>query len=396
MTRNDLAERLRRLKKTAPEYAQGLGKEQEEKNLLLQGWEEIDRLVWHRTIEYPAPEWEDFSGPVFLPSREQQYRPPSNAHTGYTTENLLFFDTETTGLSGGAGNSIFLVGLGRIRNGRFLVDQYFLEDFPGEPALLHEVVGLYFQNNTLVISYNGRCFDMPLLTTRCVMNRITPPSSANFDLLYPARRLWRGILLSCSLGSLEENILNKPRGEDIPGRDVPARYFSFLRTKDPRLLTLVFSHNLQDIRSLGDLLLHFEYLSVLSSEDIILKSLCDPYGMALLLEEWEAQKAKELLFFAARKGNWRALYYLTKNLKREGRWKEAVELWEEQLEKGSSFAAVEMAKYYEHRLKDYTKALKTLSCISDRKSLSEDKRYRLEKRKARLLRKLKKGKTLSK
>lgn len=391
MARKNLAERLSRLKHTVPGVRHGLEKGAEGKRLHLPGWEQVHRLVWHRRVEFPAPEWKDFTGPAFFSPGRPQTELSSHGHPKYTPRDFLFFDTETTGLSGGAGNSIFLVGLGRIMEGSFLVDQYFLEDFPGEPTMLKAVVEGYFLENTLVVSYNGKGFDMPLVSSRCVMNRISPPSPAHFDLLYPARRLWRNQLDSCSLGSLEVHILHKPRGQDIPGRDVPSRYFAFLRSKDPRLLELVFSHNLQDIRSLGDLVLHFEYLSTLSPEELISKVYCDLYGMAVLIEGRDPQKAESLLFAAAPRGDWRSLQYLSRKLKREGRWEEAMMLWSEFLEDGSFYVAVERAKYYEHHLKDYGRALQSLSCISRDLRLSRDTQQLLEKRKNRLLRKLEKA-----
>src|SRR5699024_11659923 len=99
-------------------------------------------------------------------------------------------------------------------------------------------------------------FDLPLLDSRFTMNRMRGelPSLVSVDLLLPARRLWKLRIKSCRLANLEAQILGVPREHDLPGSEVPGRYFSFLKTGDESLLTDVLDHNREDVVSLGKLL----------------------------------------------------------------------------------------------------------------------------------------------
>jgi len=184
---------------------------------------------------------------------------------------LLFFDLETTGLSGGAGTMAFLVGCGAFDDAGFRVVQYFLSGYHAERDLLATLATVAEQYGGLV-SFNGRTFDVPLIQTRYQFHRLPSPfgEMAHFDMLHPARRLWkrRGEAgsgrgpdhrpdhlepSSCSLGALEEAILGVHRVGDVPGAEIPARYFQFLRTRDVRPLQPVFEHNRLDLLSLAAL-----------------------------------------------------------------------------------------------------------------------------------------------
>ena len=171
--------------------------------------------------------------------------------------DLSFIDCETTGLSGGAGTSVFLVGVGRVMNGRIEVVQYLLSDFPGERDYLERVLD-GMGRATVWVSYNGKAFDARLIETRCVMNGIAPPSPTHVDLLYWARRLWRRMLPDCSLSSVEAGVLGCPRDADIPGAEIPDRYFEYLRSRDAGALEPVVEHHRRDIVSLAQLFLTIE------------------------------------------------------------------------------------------------------------------------------------------
>ena len=132
-------------------------------------------------------------------------------------EQLLFIDTETTGLAGGAGTFAFLIGMGFWTPEGFAVEQFFMRDFDEEPALLEE-----FQNAlkpfSVLVSYNGRSYDLPLLNSRFITNRMRNPSASwpHIDLLYYTRSLWKRRIGDCSLGNLERQILGVGRTGDIP------------------------------------------------------------------------------------------------------------------------------------------------------------------------------------
>ncbi|HEV8633655.1 MAG TPA: ribonuclease H-like domain-containing protein, partial [Chloroflexota bacterium] len=169
--------------------------------------------------------------------------------TGMDPSRTVLLDCETTGLAGGTGTYLFLIGLGYFADGGFRVDQFFLRD-PSEerPALrvLGEVLGRF----EAVITFNGKCFDWPLIETRHLYARVVlrPTLPLHLDLLFPARRLYRRRLGSCSLVDLERGVLGLPqRRDDVPGWLIPQLYFEYLRRRDGRALVPVFEHNRADI-----------------------------------------------------------------------------------------------------------------------------------------------------
>lgn len=179
-------------------------------------------------------------------------------------EDLAFFDFETTGLSGGTGTLAFLAAVGWFEGPDLRVCQVFMDDFPGEVAFLQRVLHLLGRRK-LVATYNGGSFDMPLLRTRCVLNRIPCPDHGHMDLLPPARRLWSGAFASCALQELERELLGYERMDDIPGFLIPRIWLDYSAGKDEvegdfpddqdsrRLMDRVFAHNLRDIVSLARL-----------------------------------------------------------------------------------------------------------------------------------------------
>jgi hypothetical protein len=171
---------------------------------------------------------------------------------GIDPRRFLFLDTETTGLNGGVGTLVFLVGIGLFTDEGFEVRQYFLRNPAEEPAMLHAIHELLEQHEAL-ITFNGRSFDVPLLTTRYMLNRRHLDSERwpNLDLLHPARRLWRRRLESCRLSSLENAILGVYRtGDDVPGWLIPQLYHEYVRNGDGRQMQRVIYHNLMDILSM--------------------------------------------------------------------------------------------------------------------------------------------------
>ena len=147
---------------------------------------------------------------------------------GIGLRDLLFLDTETTGLSGGTGTYVFLVCLGWFEESEFVVEQYFMEDYDREPGLMEAVADRIRQFRAFV-TYNGKNFDVPLLRTRFLFNRQRNPlDQPDLDLLYPARRIWKGRLESCSLGTIEERIFELDRTSDVPGALIPQIYLDYI------------------------------------------------------------------------------------------------------------------------------------------------------------------------
>ncbi len=171
---------------------------------------------------------------------------------------LVFLDTETTGLSGGTGTLAFLVGLGMYEGEQFVLRQYFLRDPGEEEALLTALVDDLASRSGWV-TFNGRAFDLPLLETRLTLNRQRGAlgRKPHLDLLFPARRLYRGRLESCSLGHLEQHVFDIVREQDdVPGYLIPQMYQDYLRTGDSSEMHHVIYHNAMDILSMVTLMAH--------------------------------------------------------------------------------------------------------------------------------------------
>ena len=163
-----------------------------------------------------------------------------------------FLDTETTGLAGGSGTCAFLIGVGSIDCEGFRVRQFFMRDYCEEASVLYSLAA-HLARFDVLITYNGRSFDQPLLETRYTMCRSRHPfaSMEHLDLLYGARRLYKLRLESCRLVNLEYQILGLEREADVPGELIPYFYFEYLRTRQAFRLIPVFHHNVLDIVTLA-------------------------------------------------------------------------------------------------------------------------------------------------
>jgi len=172
-------------------------------------------------------------------------------------DRIVFLDTETTGIQGGAGMCPFLVGLGCFAGDEFHMLQYFIRDFDEEPSMLH-ALGERLSGFELVVTYNGTAFDIPLLETRFTLARLDSPfqNLSHFDLLFTARRLWKNGHGSCRLTALEREMLSFFRGPDVPGSMIPRVYFDYLQRRPSSTLNGVFTHNVHDVVSLAALTLH--------------------------------------------------------------------------------------------------------------------------------------------
>jgi hypothetical protein len=172
---------------------------------------------------------------------------------GTPLEHLVFLDTETTGLAGGAGTLVFLVGIGRFTQDGFRLRQYFLRDPAEEPSML-----LAMQEDLEAasgfVTFNGRVFDLPLLEMRYgigLRRRWSLSSLPHLDLLFPSRRLWRRSLPDCSLSTLEAQLLGVRRTEaDVPGALIPGMYLDYLRSGDLTSMARVVYHNAVDVLTL--------------------------------------------------------------------------------------------------------------------------------------------------
>ena len=290
---------------------------------------------------------------------------------GFAPDDLrrpLFLDTETTGLSGGTGTVAFLVGLAWHEPEGLALVQYFLCDFNQEDALLW-AVGQCVRAAGVLVSYNGRTFDWPLLQTRLLMRRAEWPSPPHLDLLTLARRIFKPRLPDCALQTIEQAVLDLHRADDLPGTLIPGRYFAWLRGGDPHGLDPVFIHNRQDVLSMAQLLPRFE--AVLRGSDDLHP--LDRFGRARFLEargfrdeavhEYRRLWGHRPLGDALRITRGAIGLRLARLLRRQGRWEEARSVLEEcwQTQSYPYPAAIELAKLLEHQARDLTAARRIVS-----------------------------------
>ncbi|MGI8990113.1 MAG: ribonuclease H-like domain-containing protein [Bryobacteraceae bacterium] len=277
-----------------------------------------------------------------------------------------FLDTETTGLAGGTGTYAFLIGVGSIEAAGFRVRQFFMRDYGEEASQLH-ALHEYLQRFDVLITYNGKAYDQPLLETRFRMSRAPHPFGRmqHLDLLFGARRLWKLRLDSCRLVHLEHRILGLEREGDLPGEMIPYYYFEFIRTQRAFRLVPIFHHNAMDIVSLACLTAIVPE-AFRSPEALTLRHGADLLGLARwLLQAGRMEQALTLLRRAVDLGLrddllFRALLDIGMLEKKLGREAAALAVFTDLAASPNPYrvrAFEELAKYYEHGERNYAMAL---------------------------------------
>ncbi len=301
------------------------------------------------------------------------------------TRRVVFFDTETTGLAGGAGTLAFLAGCGWFEADGFHVRQFFLTGAAGERAMLDALADI-FATASLLVTYNGRSFDVPLMEMRWAFHRAPAPTGdlPHFDMLPPARRLWSrrdgAGDEGCTLAALERSVLGFHREGDVPGFEIPARYFHFLRTGDASSIEGVLDHNRHDLVSLAGVMAHALWLADEGpdacredSERVALGRLYERAGEVAKAEH-AFERARSSLDAETRR---HALSRLAAIFRRSGRHDEAARAWSDVLTASAHEspgwsplerrAAEALAIHHEHRAKDlasatrYARALELLA-----------------------------------
>lgn len=320
-----------------------------------------------------------------------------------TPRSPIFFDLETTGLSGGAGTVPFLVGCGYFDGAAFRTRQFFLQGFAAERALLHAVTA-FLEGIPLLVTYNGRTFDVPVMETRWLFHRMPHALDGvpHLDMLPPSRRLWRESAehadTSCRLVALEHLLCGVIRVGDVPGSEIPQRYFEYVRHGDGRLLEPVLYHNRMDLLSLAALAARAQRLVRDGADAALEPAECLALGRFLERrgDRIEAERCyRRTIDDIGSTGKQRedALHAYALLLRRSRRHREAAAVWQRLLAEGiGRTAAVReaveaLAVHHEHRERDLARAkglaLRALSTERDPRR-QEAVRYRL----ARLERKL--------
>ena len=281
----------------------------------------------------------------------------------------LFLDTETTGLAGGTGTYAFLIGLAWWDAGALQVEQFFMRDFGEEHAILHEVAARIAERPVLV-TFNGKAFDWPLLENRFTMTRsiAVPRLAAHLDLLHPARALWKLRLGSVRLVELERQVLDAARlgwhrQDDVLAALIPQHYFDYLRGGPAEPLAAVVRHNQMDLRGLAALVGKIDAL-LASDEECDAESL-DLFGLSRYLQRrGESQRAHSACTQAIDLGlpkeyDQQARRELALLAKRRGEHDKAAALWHELVkdERNGAHACEQLTVYYERRRRDLERAL---------------------------------------
>jgi len=300
----------------------------------------------------------------FLPDlRALKLLLPDSVNEIADPDQWLFLDTETTGLAGGSGTYAFLIGIAWWEDGGLEIEQLFMRDYDEVRPLLFALLERIAEH-PVVVTFNGKSFDWPLLETRYRMSRriSAPTLRAHLDFLHPARNLWRLRLGSARLSELERHVLGWDRGTDLISGLIPSIYFNYLRGGSAEPLISVLNHNQMDLRGLA--LLSSRILSLLGDAENLGQDGLELFGVSRICEKRrEDIRARHLyeksiasiLPAATDRAARRSLARLAK---RQGDFKLACELWQDAL--GNSrhgYEAYEqLAIHYESKARDFEKA----------------------------------------
>jgi uncharacterized protein YprB with RNaseH-like and TPR domain len=273
-----------------------------------------------------------------------QQQPRLPGETALAKRRQVYFDTETTGLSGGSGTLAFLFGFAIVEEESLQLTQYLMTRFAGEAAMLEAINSILHIEDRLV-SYNGKSYDHPLMMTRYRMHNIPAllDQLPHLDLLHSVRRLFRNSWPDCRLMTLEQRLLGLQRHNDLPGSAAPKAWFDFIKTGTTERLVRVVEHNLQDL------------LSLAMAHAVVTQVVDQPqrHGADIAaLARWQAdhdttaayallKRHREILPLSGKR-------LLGRLARRFGDWELALETWEMLSQAGCPSATEQLAKYHEH------------------------------------------------
>ena len=297
----------------------------------------------------------------------------------FSYKKALFIDTETTGLAGGTGTLPFLIGIGSFSDNQFIIEQYMMRDYDEETAVL-KALEPRFKQAEYIVSYNGKSYDLNIICTRLILNRIVNYLNDlhHFDLLYTVRRIWGPRLQDCSLINVEREILNFYRDDDIPGYMIPHIYFKYIKSGNGKNLDQVFRHNRLDILTLA--VLAGRTANIYLDPE---KCLEYPRDFASIARSYESlgelDKAALCYKKAIQNEHFQSdreqiLYRLGFLYKRRLLWRQANDIWDYIISNytDSLTAYEELAKYYEHKKRDFRKASEIVNKALKRIEIREE------------------------
>ena len=283
----------------------------------------------------------------------EDYDPLPDAR-GRDPRQFLFLDTETSGLAGGTGTVVFLLGLARIEGQALVVRQYHLTRFGAEGAML-SAAGDWLREAGCVVSYNGKCFDIPLLAARHRLCAVHDPLErlAHLDLLHATRRAFNRRWGDCRLVTAERKLLAFERCDDVPGAEAPEAWFAWVRRNDPGRLPGIARHN------------HWDVLSLAALVPALVDAHAQPGAWEAdvaalargLMARGEEQAARKLLAEHREMLDGDGLLALGRLHRRSGHWSAARAIWEPLAAEGCQQAMECLAKYHEHVARDPVRAL---------------------------------------
>ncbi|WP_404442363.1 ribonuclease H-like domain-containing protein [Sutcliffiella horikoshii] len=278
---------------------------------------------------------------------------------GHKAKDLFFFDTETTGLSGGTGTTIFLLGYARVLPDRVIVRQHLLPG-PGNEVALYQSF-LEEVDYTTLVTYNGKAFDWPQVKTRHTLIREHVPklpAFGHYDLLHASRRLWKNKLESVRLANVEKEILGIERKDDIPGFLAPMIYFDFVKTNEMQGIKGVLKHNEWDVLTLITLYAHLSGLLLVDSKQ---RDKIEEYEIGRWYDVLGEKEAAEAIYSNIADSSSQATFKLGTLKKKEQNYSEAKILFQNCFTDESylsrEVAGIEIAKILEHKEKNYSLAL---------------------------------------
>jgi uncharacterized protein len=366
----------RRAAAGAAELAERLGGERVTEHLVLV--ETLIPLQTHhgrrRLAEAMDPLWPLAPSPPLPPPQVEE---GAGVRVGWSGEGatIVGIDTETTGLAGGTGTAAFMVGIAEAAPDHVRLRQWLLTAFSGEPAMLSELAAS-LAGAGLMVSYNGKTFDLPLLRDRRrLLRQPALPEPPHLDLLHPTRRLFRGAWPDCRLATAEQRLLALFREDDLPGSEAPRAWRDYLAGAPPDDLARVLRHNALDVLSL---LLLGPALARALHEPLAFGA--DPLAAA---DTWsrrgERARALSVLEASREHLDTRGELELAWALRGAARWSEAAAIWERLARAGCTEAVERLAKYHEHVRSDWSRALDYANRLEEG-SEAVRRRQRLQRR----------------